>query len=1068
MPLQLTIIRGFGGLTEALAEEVSAWRPASGEAGLYPGGWVILPSRPLLHAFQDAVARARPGALNVRVASLDQLARCFEDPAAAGRPVPWGRWDRFIEEKLKWMEKSPLYPALELNGLRDAIFRTVHDLRMTGSPEFGNRLLKRKKPVFHNVPKVSGIASIYNAWAKLLREEGFQDRADLYRSGVERLEGARPARDLLEADRILTLLPPRLHGLQREFLTALGRTGVDLKLWAVEAPGVTIPHQQAVIEAFCEESAEVVEADLPALSGIEPFGPGAAKAVKPRSDLVTLNAPGPEAECREAARECLRLAEESIPFNETAILLRHPSEYLPLLTGALSRSGIPFCYRGANLVGSVPEARGLLALLEGAADGFARATVFSGLRTLAPDGSHWTGDGPIPVDLWDRITREAGQSRGLDAILAGLDELAKEARESSDEGKRARGATRLDAPSIEACRKGLAGLFDDLVALASAPNWREAGTGLVGLASRLFKGSPERAVLLHALASLADLDLGGPSIDADSLFKEVHDLLEGGSVSSGRVGRGGVNLLPVDQAAGLTFRAVIVPGMALKRFPAPLREDPILLDEERTALCAEKGFATLMTSAERLGEEAYHFTAAVAGASEELVLTFPGYDPASGRAQVASAFLLRVHEAVEGRRFDLETLMSERAETVPVFTGFNERSPAATVQSFDRTILAALDEKGRRSFLSKSSPAFARIASRDSALRKETAFSPFDGWVKGEEALATVRKRFGKSPGFSPTGLEEFATCPYRFLLKRVVRLSPLPDPAETEDEEEIDRATKGTLVHEVLEHFFGWLKERLSGGEPPSHEECREALAARAGQVFGAAEAAGEVGAPAVWEVEKAELMDEMWTVVAHDLARIDEFRPLDFERELVMDIPLPGKDGASISLLGYADRIDLSPDGRAVRVIDYKVTGGRVKKEEESFMGGTALQLPLYMLYALSEVEGPDMERTGGVYYFLSRMDGFTRIPFTGARWKEKRGTLLKILRTIYDSIRSGIFPLNPGEWNKFWKYFTHCGFCDFEPVCTKGRRNRSLRLLEEPPRSPAQLRRYAEMLDVETRWS
>src|SRR4029078_1115791 len=64
-----------------------------------------------------------------------------------------------------------------------------------------------------------------------------------------------------------------------------------------------------------------------------------------------------------------------------------------------------------------------------------------------------------------------------------------------------------------------------------------------------------------------------------------------------------------------------------------------------------------------------------------------------------------------------------------------------------------------------------------------------------EEALLAIREHALDKRSFSPTALQNFAACPYRFFLSAVHRLSPREAPAAIED---LDPLTRGSLVHEV------------------------------------------------------------------------------------------------------------------------------------------------------------------------------------------------------------------------------------------------------------------------------
>jgi len=47
--------------------------------------------------------------------------------------------------------------------------------------------------------------------------------------------------------------------------------------------------------------------------------------------------------------------------------------------------------------------------------------------------------------------------------------------------------------------------------------------------------------------------------------------------------------------------------------------------------------------------------------------------------------------------------------------------------------------------------------------------TPYDGVLESAEARELLAGAWGEERAFSPTGLEGYATCPYRFFLGRVL-----------------------------------------------------------------------------------------------------------------------------------------------------------------------------------------------------------------------------------------------------------------------------------------------------------
>ena len=95
------------------------------------------------------------------------------------------------------------------------------------------------------------------------------------------------------------------------------------------------------------------------------------------------------------------------------------------------------------------------------------------------------------------------------------------------------------------------------------------------------------------------------------------------------------------------------------------------------------------------------------------------------------------------------------------------------------------------------------------AARRDGAFGEWTGHVgRLEEPL---RSRVDQR--LSATILQSYATCPLQFWLNRVLGVRDLDDPGE---DDTIDAATKGSLVHDVLERFF---RESLPTGSEPGRD---------------------------------------------------------------------------------------------------------------------------------------------------------------------------------------------------------------------------------------------------------
>src|SRR5207245_2708750 len=93
----------------------------------------------------------------------------------------------------------------------------------------------------------------------------------------------------------------------------------------------------------------------------------------------------------------------------------------------------------------------------------------------------------------------------------------------------------------------------------------------------------------------------------------------------------------------------------------------------------------------------------------------------------------------------------------------------------------------------------AAVASLDSM---KPALTPHDGMV----GVARAHWRMLERHGVSPTALERYAQCPFKYFAEKVLRLEPL----ETPDSVLVpDARARGTLCHAILRLFYQRLTER-------------------------------------------------------------------------------------------------------------------------------------------------------------------------------------------------------------------------------------------------------------------
>jgi ATP-dependent helicase/DNAse subunit B len=443
-------------------------------------------------------------------------------------------------------------------------------------------------------------------------------------------------------------------------------------------------------------------------------------------------------------------------------------------------------------------------------------------------------------------------------------------------------------------------------------------------------------------------------------------------------------------ARGLSFPLVIVLGLVEKSFPRLVREDPILLDDERAGISPD-----LPLKQRGQQEEHLLFALATGMAREQLVLSYPRLDPGTARPRVPSFLLLDATHAPDFRA--LEKLPNFRRVPLGVFTG-----GANTLDERELDLAALRDMAEPDPYLAAISPLLRAGVAAEQHHWRTRALTAHDGLIEAAAPLALLRDRFGlEKLVISATSLQDFFRCPFYYFQKHVLRLEEWEEP---ETALTIDPADLGDIYHKILEEFY------RDGGD----------LAAVIETHLRRFEQQGVTGFPTVWEIKKEILRHELVAFVARERQRLGaDWRPFKCEEEFNGIAVAP-----PVRLRGKIDRIDLHADGQRARVLDYKTGKFPEGLKDDSFATGEALQLPLYLLAAEQLHPGITVETASYLYFTLR--GGYRQASFSRAALSENRAELTDLLETAAGMIRDGVFAQFAGD---------HCKRCDFRPICGNG---------------------------------
>ncbi len=186
------------------------------------------------------------------------------------------------------------------------------------------------------------------------------------------------------------------------------------------------------------------------------------------------------------------------------------------------------------------------------------------------------------------------------------------------------------------------------------------------------------------------------------------------------------------------------------------------------------------------------------GRAGTLIASYPRMDVAEARPRVPSFYALELPRAVEGRLPELKEFEKQRARSR---AGASELARAArarrmrsTTVEYDLATLAS-DSSGAR-YLVETNRAPGAISARAMEAMGAANGTNVDGLITNDpEALAALAEQRLRARAWSPSSLQQFATCPYKFALHGIYGLRPREEAAPIE---QMDPLTRGALFHPV------------------------------------------------------------------------------------------------------------------------------------------------------------------------------------------------------------------------------------------------------------------------------
>lgn len=655
-------------------------------------------------------------------------------------------------------------------------------------------------------------------------------------------------------------------------------------------------------------------------------------------------------------------------------------------------------------------------------------------------------DNPSPLDLAAAATaiQETRVFRGRNLLLDALRRAAVadlgrtplgDDRRQSLRAARARDALKIIEPLTAALNK-----------LDQAETWQTQVAKLRALADRLDldRGDPALQHLGHALDDhgeiLDRLHQGGTLWTWPEFVEEVNAIVKACPVAPSEIPSGVVRVATVDQVDGLRARHVLLANLGEGAFPS---RDAVLPDpgapddpEPDSADRSDLAFA----------REMLRFLRVAGSAEETLTFVYPTTD-VKGQDLLAAGFLDDV------RRLFNKGILDSRTETINLLGGVLDASLAgAPAEARVRAVsLACQSPPGVEELqrLARSSTHRFALEGAASAFlvaherSRERPFGRYEGMLADVKILQKIKHDFGPGrPAFSPTQLESLAFCPFQFYLGHVLRLQPIDDRDELDD----DRATRGSVIHQALENLHRRLHDSPPDGSATTADHVANDIEDVLIRVVGEVVRSGSEIEPGRTLIERGQLV-KIGRRYALQYARyaarvgigaVEHQFEVTFGNPKSLKVPslVFGQGLNAVPLQGQIDRIDLVEVSgcHLFRIIDYKTGHAPSKRDVEA---GLALQLPLYALAVERLTLAGEAAGPVDVGYWALASKGYqsvkTMIPTAKSKaradqaetWETFRQDLETYVLSLVAHLRAARFPIAPRSED--------CTrICDFSAVC------------------------------------
>lgn len=732
----------------------------------------------------------------------------------------------------------------------------------------------------------------------------------------------------------------------------------------------------------------------------------------PGGRVQLVSAASKQSEVFFVAKEILRLVrEEQVAWKDIAVIARDTTPYQQEVRRAFEANHIALNASFSYPLSHYPLGIFCWNLLSLVENGFDRATVQSVFN--APYFK------PTQKEKWQQCVLTSPVSRGLEQWEA---LLPKDNAETAN---------------ILSWMHSVRQMLENL---SQAQRWQNGSALLqqflqdqIDLSALSAQEQSLYQTVLQTAASLAAYQSVRPQSYPGELLREFKDALIALHVNEVEHVEQGVFFTDALRARGLQFKIVFLLGVNEKSFPRIVPKDAIFWDEYRALLRDGLGYWVPKKSEQRAEEEKLLFFTTVTAAQRKLYVSFSAAG-ADGKEQAPSVYAAELARALElplpsAARPSIGARTDEKLQAVAAdFWTEHEFLLAGSLEGEDAEAVYRAGEV--------LNEPMAQALHAAQALRGLGLPSAFDGFI-GEQSGRQIFEAADKK-GFSPSALQDLASCPMKYFFSRALHLKTQDDLL---DREALAENLRGTLMHEILHRFYAYLNEHRLPVAPNAPQN-----ASLLREIIDTYRPKNEYGIyPFLWNERLDDLQKRLEDFLLQDEEHLAEtgFVPHYFEKEF---------EGLALEdlmhLRGTIDRIETakkdSPDAEGkngFHVSDYKSSYKGTTDLAKDFFAEFTFQPFIYTCAALQLPELAETEPGGFSLLSLKKNDSngekrYSRQDLSPERWRDLYPHAVAFLTRLTELMKNGIFFLQPpASTGKDYKVRRDgCKYCAFTDICRR----------------------------------